>query len=71
MGICAICEGQTLSSLEFCNKCFRTHREDIQDKKPWVRTVKNAAQKERRRRIKESNDTSLEGLLENHYNKYR
>jgi hypothetical protein len=53
MGICAICEGQTLSSLEFCNKCFRTHREDIQDKKPWVRTVKNAAQKERRRRIKE------------------
>jgi hypothetical protein len=57
--------------LEFCSLCYRENKEDIKGKKPWVRVIKNAAQKERRRKIRESNDTSLEGLLENRYNKYR
>lgn len=71
MGCCTICEGSTLGGLEFCSLCYRENKEDIKGKKPWVRVIKNAAQKERRRKIRESNDTSLEGLLENRYNKYR
>jgi hypothetical protein len=69
MAKCVLCERQTSGSLEFCTLCYREYKGDIKDKKPWVRAVKNDAQRERRRREKEMNDTSLDVLMEGHFNK--
>jgi len=67
MAECVVCSHPTSGCLEFCTKCYREHKEDIKNKKPWVRVLKNDAQRERRRREKELSDTSLDGLLEGHY----
>lgn len=64
MARCVVCEKITSGSLEFCQNCYRQHKTDIKDKKPWVKALKNDAQKERRRRDREFNDTSLDAILD-------
>lgn len=67
MSRCVVCEKPTSGSLEFCQKCYHHNRDDILDKKPWVRELKNNAQRERRRRAKEWEDTSLDELMDRQY----
>lgn len=64
---CVVCERATSGSLEFCQRCYQTNKTDIIDKKPWVRELKNNAQRERRRRAKEWEDTSLDELMDRQY----
>ena len=66
---CVVCERSTSGSLEFCQIHYREYEDDIRDKKPWVRVLKNDAQKERRRREKEFEDTSLDQILDRDYNR--
>lgn len=71
MSRCVICERVTSGSLEFCKKHYTDHKDDIRDKKPWVKSLKNDAQRERRRREREFNDTSLDAILDgSNYTKY-
>lgn len=63
MARCVVCEKPTSGSLEFCRKHYTDHREDIQEKKPWVKALKNDAQRERRRREREQ-EVSLDELLD-------
>lgn len=69
MGACVVCETATSGSLEFCKKHYNDHKEDIMAKEPWVRALKNDAQRERRRRAKEYEDTSLDRILDAEYKK--
>jgi hypothetical protein len=62
---CVICERSTSGSLEFCQHHYQEHKHDIKTKKPWVRALKNAAQRERRLREKEFANTSLDALQDN------
>jgi len=55
--------------LEFCKKDYKIHRQDIEDKKSWVKHLKNDAQKERRRREREFEDTSLDAMMDITYKK--
>ena len=64
-----VCEKLTSGSLEFCARHYKEHKEDILDKKPWVKALKNDAQRERRRRERELNDTSLDQIMDNQYQK--
>ncbi len=64
-----VCEALTSGSLEFCKKHFNQHKEDIVDKKPWVRELKNDAQRQRRQREKEFNNTSLDAIMDKQYEK--
>jgi hypothetical protein len=64
MAKCCICDDPTSGSFEFCRKHFETYREEIAEKKPWVKALKNEAQRERRKRDKESLTTSLDAILE-------
>jgi hypothetical protein len=59
-----LCEKQTSGSLEFCKVCYNDNKTDIMDKKPWVRALKNEAQRERRRREKEFEDVSLDAIMD-------
>lgn len=61
---CVLCEKPTSGSLEFCKKCYHDNQEDIKEKKPWVKVLKNDAQRERRRREREFNDTSLDAMID-------
>lgn len=67
MSKCVVCEHPTSGSLEFCQKHYKEHEVDIKDKKPWVRILKNDAQRERRRREKEYENTSLDAILDRSY----
>jgi hypothetical protein len=67
MALCVICERKTSGPLNFCKVHFNEHREDIDQKKPWVKALKNEVQRERRRRDREQNDTSLDAILDRHY----
>jgi hypothetical protein len=67
---CVICEKATSGSLEFCKNHFHEFKEDIVEKKPWIKTLKNDAQRERRRRDKEYNDVSLDAILDHQFNDY-
>lgn len=69
MGDCVVCTAATSGNLEFCKNCYRQHKDDILGKKPWVRSLKNDAQRERRRRAKEYEDTSLDRILDAQYTK--
>lgn len=62
MAKCVNCEKPTSGSLEFCQRCYNQFKEDIKDKKPWVKVLKNDAQRERRRREREFNDVSLDAI---------
>lgn len=64
MAECVVCGGKTSGSLEFCQKDYKTYSKEIKDKKPWVRVLKNDAQRERRRRDREFGDQSLEAIQE-------
>lgn len=67
MAKCVVCSISTSGSLEFCQKHYQEHRIDIKAKKPWVRALKNAEQRERRLREKEYANTSLDALLDSHH----
>ena len=68
MSRCVVCERPTSGSLEFCKNHYTAFKDDIKDKKPWVRALKNEAQRDRRRRDKEFNDVSLDAILDNEFN---
>jgi hypothetical protein len=68
MSRCVVCERPTSGSLEFCKSHYTDFKEDIKDKKPWVKALKNEAQRERRRRDKEFSDLSLDAILDSEFN---
>lgn len=69
MAKCVVCEKTTSGSLEFCQIHYHQFKEEIAEKKPWVRALKNEAQRERRRREKEFDNQSLDEILDG--GKYR
>lgn len=62
---------KTSGSLEFCRDCYKTHRDDIMNKRPWVKVLKNFEQRERRRREREFDNVSLDQVLDNRYDRER
>ncbi len=68
---CVVCEYPTAGSLEFCKEHYKEFKEDIADKKPWVRELKNDAQRERRRNKKEFENTSLDQIIDYEYTRER
>jgi len=69
MGRCVVCDHLTSGSLEFCKKHFNDHKQEILDKKPWVKIMKNDAQRQRRQREKDLNNVSLDQLVDRQYEK--
>lgn len=69
MSTCVVCEVKTSGSLEFCRTHYQQHKEDIKEKKAWVKHLKNEAQRERRRREREYEDTSLDAMMDIQYKK--
>lgn len=69
MGQCVICEKSTSGSLEFCQRHFHEHKSDIMGKKPWVKALKNQAQRERRMANRESENVSLDEYMDKTYEK--
>jgi hypothetical protein len=67
MASCVVCEKATSGSLEFCGKHYNQFKDDIKDKKPWVKSLKNDAQRERRRREREYEDTSLDKMMDSYH----
>ncbi len=67
MAICVVCERKTSGSLNFCKIHYEEYEEDIKDKKPWVKVLKNEVQRERRRKERELNDVSLDALMDRAY----
>jgi hypothetical protein len=68
---CVVCERSTSGSLEFCQRCYTTHKDDVKEKKPWVKALKNDAQRERRRREREFEDVSLDAIMDKQYERSR
>ena len=64
-----VCERTTSGSLEFCQVHYKEYEVDIKEKRPWVRVLKNDAQRERRRREKEYENTSLDAILDRDYSR--
>lgn len=71
MGECVVCTRKTSGSLEFCRVCYTEHKDDIKNKKPWVRVLKNDEQRERRRREKEFDNASLDQIIDRTYERDR
>lgn len=71
MGVCVVCEKATSGSLEFCQRCYKSNKNDIIDRKPWVKALKNQAQRERRRAERESENTSLDYIMDRQYENTR
>lgn len=71
MGTCVVCEHKTSGSLEFCKIHYQQFKSEIADKRPWVRVLKNDAQRERRRREKEFDNTSLDAIADRSYDRDR
>ena len=69
MARCVICERITSGSLEFCGRHYKDYKEDILLKKPWVREMKNEAQRQRRQREREFADTSLDEIMDRYLEK--
>ena len=67
MAACVICEAKTSGSLNFCKVHYHQFRDDINEKKPWVKVLKNETQRERRRQERERNDTSLDAMMDRQY----
>lgn len=67
MATCVVCDKKTSGSLNFCKIHYDDYKEDIKEKKPWVKVLKNEVQRERRRRERELNDTSLDALMDRTY----
>lgn len=62
-----VCEAATSGSLDWCRVHYHEYKDDIKDKKSWTRALKNEAQRERRRREKEFDNVSLDGILDREY----
>lgn len=71
MARCCVCEFPTSGSLEFCRVHYDEFRDDISQKKPWVRELKNDAQRERRRNKKEFDNMSLDAIMDREYDNQR
>lgn len=73
MGKCVVCDGPTSGSLEFCRVDYKKYKNDIKDKKPWVRVLKNDAQRERRQRNRDYDidNTSLDAIIDRTYDRER
>jgi len=69
IGSCVVCERKTSGSLEFCKIHYKQYKNDIRDKKPWVRVLKNDAQRERRRKEREYDNTSLDAIVDRTYDR--
>ena len=69
MGACVVCEKRTSGSLDWCQKHYADHKKAILEHEPWTRSLKNASQRERRRREKEYENTSLDQILDRRYEK--
>lgn len=41
------------------------HKDDIKDKKPWTKLLKNEEQRERRRRERELDNISIDYIIDN------
>jgi hypothetical protein len=67
MSVCVVCERKTSGALNFCKIHYNEYKDDIAEKKPWVRALKNEVQRERRRKERELNDTSLDAMLDRTY----
>lgn len=67
MAKCIVCEANTSGSLEFCRTCYKNHKEDIIEKKPWVKALKNESQRQRRARERELRDESLDAIMDSYY----
>ena len=67
MGMCVSCERRTSGSLDWCMNCYKTYKKEILDKEGWVKSLKNASQRERRRREKEYQDVSLDEMMDKRY----
>ena len=68
MSRCCVCDRSTSGGLEFCRFHYNEFKQDISEKKPWIRELKNNAQRERRRREKEYSDVSLDAILDSQVN---
>lgn len=66
-----VCEASTSGSLEFCQKDYKKFKDDILEKRPWVKILKNDAQRERRRQDRESENTSLDAIMDRQFEKTR
>lgn len=71
MSKCIVCDKSTSGSLDWCRKHYYEYKEDIIEKKSWVRALKNDSQRERRRREKEFMDTSLDAIIDRSYTNNR
>lgn len=67
MARCVLCEKSTSGSLEFCRACYRDFKDDVINKKPWVKALKNDAQRQRRARERELRDESLDAIMDSYY----
>ena len=66
---CVICSRKTSGSLEFCRIHYGEYKEDILNKRPWVRVLKNEAQRERRRKEREFDYASLDEIMDRSYDR--
>jgi inorganic pyrophosphatase/exopolyphosphatase len=66
---CCFCERPTSGSLEFCREHYQDFKEDIKSKKPWVRVLKNEAQRERRRTNREFDNASLDAIIDHEWSR--
>lgn len=71
MAKCVVCEKPTSGSLEFCQKDYKLFKDDILEKRPWVKVLKNDAQRDRRRQNRESENTSLDSIMDRQFEKTR
>ncbi len=69
MARCVVCERPTSGSLEFCKSHYSEFKYDIKEKRPWVKALKNEAQRERRRTNREYDNTSLDAIMDNEYSR--
>jgi hypothetical protein len=69
MSVCLVCERRTSGSLEFCKVHYNEYKNDIMEKKPWVRAIKNEAQRERRRKEREFDNVSLDQIMDRSYDR--
>lgn len=69
MALCVVCDRKTSGSLEFCKIHYNEYKDDIKDKKPWVRVLKNEAQRERRRKEREFDYASLDEIMDRSYDR--
>ena len=67
MSVCVVCDRKTSGSLNFCKIHYDEYKDDIKEKRPWVRALKNEVQRERRRKERELNDTSLDEMMDRQY----